>query len=159
LIQINALAAVADQHRASNGRFSMGMLGTAIERWREHREQAAALRALAFMGPEQAQILAADLGLDVGELRYVLSKSAGATALLDRMLRARRLDRHEIAMREPAALREIESMCSRCDNKGRCADELDAGTAVEHASEFCPNALVMAALSRELGETMGIKPA
>jgi len=74
------------------------------------------------------------------------------------MLHERRLDRHEIESREPDAMREIETMCSRCDSNERCGHELDAGTAVAHAAEFCPNALVMAALSKEFGETVSVEP-
>ena len=135
----------------------MSMLGSAIERWREHREQAAALRALAFMGPAQAHSLAADMGLDIGELTYVQHKAASTGVLLDRILQARRLNRYEMSSREPAAMGEIENTCARCNNAERCERELDAGTAIAHSSEFCPNALMMAALSREFGETVSFE--
>jgi len=77
--------------------------------------------------------------------------------LLNRMLHERRLDRYEIESREPEALLHIRSMCARCNNQERCANELDAGTAVARAAEFCPNALVMGALSREFGETVRVE--
>lgn len=77
--------------------------------------------------------------------------------LLNRMLRERRLDRYEIESREPEALQEMQSVCARCDNQERCASELGAGTAAAHAAAFCPNALVMGALSKEFGETVSIE--
>ena len=81
-----------------------------------------------------------------------------STPLLKRMLHERRLDRYEIDSREPEAMRQIEMICSGCDSKERCGHELDAGTAVAHAAEFCPNALVLAALGREFGETVSVEP-
>ena len=124
----------------------MNVLGSILERWRERHEQAAVLRALEFMGPEQAQALATDVNLDLGSLRQVLKAGGRAIELLDRMLVARGLKQGSIA---PETMREIESTCSRCEAKGRCRHELDAGTAKLHARSFCPNDQVMSVL--ELG--------
>lgn len=122
-------------------------------RWLDFREHQADLDAVSHMNRFEFEQLAADVGVTGSELAEAIDHGAGASELLDRMLAARGLDRHEIAEREPAALLEIESMCSRCQHKHRCAHELDAGTAIAHADRFCPNALVLAALSREMGHS------
>jgi hypothetical protein len=44
-------------------------------------------------------------------------------------------------------MRDIETICSRCGAKGRCARELASGSATGHADEFCPNAPTFEALS------------
>jgi len=123
----------------------MSIMESIVERWRERREQAAVLRALEFMGPEQAQILAADVNLSLDELKQVLGKGALANRLLDRMLKARGL---EAAAIDVATMREIESTCSRCECKSLCRHELDAGTAKLHAAGFCPNDQLMSLLEQ-----------
>ena len=123
----------------------MSILESIVERWRERREQAAALRALQFMGPDQAQIVAADMNLSLEDLKQVLSKGGMASRLLDRMLKARGLVAANI---DPASMREIESTCSRCACKTLCRRELDAGTAKLHAASFCPNDQLMGMLEQ-----------
>lgn len=122
----------------------MSLFETIKDRWQQRRDRQAAVRALASMGPEQAETLAADIGMSLGDLREVVDKGGRATRLLERTLQARGLAASSIP---PRTLREIETTCSRCEAKGICARELKAGTAVAHAAAFCPNYEVMNALA------------
>lgn len=125
----------------------MSYFASVLERWRERREQAAVLRALEFMGPEQAQALAADVQLNLSELGRVLKNGADAPRLMFRMLSARGLVAANI---DPLSMRDLESTCARCDCTARCRRELDAGTARLHAASFCPNDQVMTLLEQRL---------
>lgn len=125
----------------------MSFIGSMIERWRDRREQAAVMRALEFMGPEQAQAFAADLNLDLSDMGRVLQGGAEAPRLMYRMLSARGL---VAANLDPRTMRDLESTCSRCDCKSLCRRELDAGTAKLHAARFCPNDHVMDMLEQRL---------
>lgn len=127
-------------------------LGQIAERWVEFREHQADREFLGHMSQFELDQLAADVGVSGSELADAIQSGANADQLLDRMLEARGLSRDEIAAREPGAIREIESMCSRCEHKNRCAQELEAGTALRNAEQFCPNALAMAALGAEFGK-------
>jgi hypothetical protein len=56
------------------------------------------------------------------------------------MMAAHGIDIHAVEREAPGVLRDIAVLCSRCQAKGRCAQELEAGTARENAHLFCPNA-------------------
>ena len=124
-----------------------------IEGWRRHRrvqQDRAFLRNSAAVDIER---LAADVGMGVDELAEVIARGEGAPALSARMMAAHGFDRDDLAARSPPTLREISSMCGRCDHKHRCEVELNAGTAVAHASAFCPNSQLMQVLARDFDTT------
>ncbi|HEY0918911.1 hypothetical protein [Devosia sp.] len=125
----------------------MSYFTTLLHRWRDRQEQAAVLRALEFMGPEQAAALAADVKLDAPGLRQVLHEGGAVAVLLDRMLAARGLADRAISA---PLQRDLESTCARCASKTRCRRELDAGTARLHAASFCPNDRVMTLMEQRL---------
>jgi hypothetical protein len=129
------------------------ILGGLIEGWRRHRrmqQDRALLRNSAAVDIER---LAADVGMGVDELADIIARGEGAPALSARMMAAHGFDRDDLAARSPSSLREVSSMCSRCDHKHRCEVELDAGTAVAHAEAFCPNAHLIQMLAHEFGTT------
>ena len=124
-----------------------------IEGWRRYRrvrQDRALLRNSAAVDIER---LAADVGMGVDELADVIARGEGAPALSARMMAAHGFDRDALAARSPASLREISSLCARCDHKHRCEVELNAGTAVAHAPAFCPSSQLMQLLAQEFGTT------
>ena len=118
----------------------MRMLEALVARWRDHQASVAALRELRECDPETLAHLAAELGMSVAELERVASHGAGADRLMARMIEAFGLDGEKLRQDDPALMRDMSVSCSLCGTKGRCARELDAGTAAEHAETFCPNA-------------------
>lgn len=81
-----------------------------------------------------------DIHVSVGDLREIAVKGAGADRLMQRMITAYGIDIKQMHDEAPTMLRDVVVLCSKCREKERCARELDAGTAAEHANEFCPNA-------------------
>ena len=127
------------------------ILAGLIEGWRRHRR---VQQDRAFLRNAEAfdiERLAADIGMGVDELAEIIARGESAPALSARMMAAHGFDRGDVAARSPASLREVSSMCSRCDHKRRCEVELNAGTAVAHADAFCPNAQLMQMLAHEFG--------
>lgn len=116
------------------------LLESAARRWRNHRDAVATLREIDGLDPAMASEIAAEAGLSVSDLRDVISHGAGANLLMRRMMAAYGIDAGEIEHGAAGMLRDISVLCSRCKAKGRCDDELEAGTAREHAHLFCPNA-------------------
>jgi hypothetical protein len=116
------------------------MLETIARRWRDHRDAVATLREIAAMDPEVAGEIAAEAGLSISDLRDVITHGAGASQLMRRMMAAYGIDVPEVEHDAPGLLRDVAVLCSRCKAKGRCAEELEAGTARENAHLFCPNA-------------------
>lgn len=124
------------------------LLRSLVSKWRDYRATLAGLRELESSDPGLVAELAGELGLSASDLREVVAHGAGADRLMHRMMSAFDLDGEKLHVGAPAVLREIEILCSRCGAKGRCARELDAGTAAENASAFCPNSETFEALAQ-----------
>lgn len=130
-----------------NGLDARGMMHRLAETWRAHRSARAALAELDGMDPSVVGEIAREAGVDVADLRAVVTHGAGADELMSRMLEAWGIDGETLARETPGFLRDVSISCSLCDEKGRCRRELAAGTAREHAHEFCPNHPSFAALA------------
>ncbi|APH72108.1 DUF6455 family protein [Aquibium oceanicum] len=110
------------------------------ERWRRHRDAITGLREINSLDPELASEIAAEVGLSVADLRDVIEHGSGADGLMHRMMAAYGIHEQRLEAEVPGVLRDLAILCSRCAAKGRCAHELEAGTARENAPVFCPNA-------------------
>lgn len=95
---------------------------------------------LGRLSPDDIAMMATDLGMSPSDLCDVLPRGADNTTLMDGMLKARGLDPEEVHRSLTPLLRDLELACTRCAATGRCRRELQAGTAAQHAHEFCPNA-------------------
>jgi transcriptional regulator with XRE-family HTH domain len=93
--------------------------------------------------------IAKDLGLSVSELRNLAAKGPGGAEVLQKMLLALSIDPKVLAKNDPATMRDLQRLCIVCSHKGRCQEELAAGTAAEHFREFCPNAYTIDALFKQ----------
>ena len=93
-------------------------------------------------GLSQAELghMADDLGISRSDVVALSAHAADNTALMEGMMDARGLDTAVIQNEFPTLLRDIERVCTRCPDAKRCRRELDAGTAAQHAHQFCPNA-------------------
>ncbi len=130
-----------------NGHSARNMLLELTERWQSHRSSRAALAELDGCDPSLVAEIARDARIDPAELRDIVARGAGADLLMERMLSAYDIDIGKLRSEAPNLMRDIAILCSKCDAKGRCRRELDAGTAARNASEFCPNHESMAALA------------
>jgi len=116
--------------------------------------------AVASLSRADLQYLAGDLGLTETELVRVLPlteynptsldsappkapilpRAADNSLLLDRMMEARGLDPAKLRRRFAALVREMELVCTHCNETGVCRHSLQAGSANEHFHEYCGNA-------------------
>jgi hypothetical protein len=94
---------------------------------------------LATLSRDEIRDLAADLSLDEGDLRALSTSLADNTGLMESMMRARGFEPEHLRYSFAMLMRDVERVCSRCRSTGRCRRELDAGTAAQHAHEYCPN--------------------
>jgi uncharacterized protein DUF6455 len=63
-----------------------------------------------------------------------------AAILLRRMMIALGLDPDSPALKDHAAIGELQRTCAACEHKPECADDLANGTAAENFYAYCPNA-------------------
>lgn len=130
----------------------MRMLDVLVARWREYQANVAGIREMEACGPEMVAQMAGELGMSAAELEQVVSHGAGADKLMERMIAAFGLDAGQLQRQQPAVVRDMSILCSLCETKGRCVHELDAGTAADHAHEFCPNANTFELLLTEIAK-------
>jgi Family of unknown function (DUF6455) len=98
---------------------------------------------------DEVMQIAKDLGVSANELRELVAKGPHAADLVQKMLVALNVDPKAIANSNPLVMRDLQRLCINCNDKKRCASELNKGTAAEHFHEFCPNALTLDALFEE----------
>ncbi len=114
-----------------------GLLGRVLD-W--VRARGGTSGELAGMTRNEIRDLAGDLSLSEGDLVALSSSLHDNTPLMEGMMRARGFDPDDLRRSFAILVRDVERVCSQCRTTGRCRRELDAGTAAQHAHEYCPNA-------------------
>jgi hypothetical protein len=112
-------------------------------RWLKHRREIA---ETCNCGSEEFACIAHDLNISTGDLNELVRRGSHATDELPKMMAALDIDRSKVAKVEPMVMRDLERVCSLCEQKRRCAHEFTAGTTVEHYADFCPNASTLETL-------------
>ena len=118
---------------------------TVSERVRQWKDAAARVRELVAAGPT-AENVAQDLGISSNELRALAAKGADAANELPCLLEALRIDVQTLAAKEPLVLRDLQRVCSLCDQKRECDRDIAAGTLATHYQSYCANADTVKAL-------------
>lgn len=81
--------------------------------------------------------LARDAGVPTGEFRGLYEKPSDSAQLLDRRLEASHLT--EAAREDPVVYRDLQRVCSQCECKGWCEDDLDRNATNPAWKAYCPN--------------------
>jgi hypothetical protein len=128
---------------ADEGRTVLGRVGEWLKSWWERSIVLADLDSCS--GPE-IERMARDTGIGVGDLRVLAGKWPDSAHLVDRRMAAIGLDAAEVDAAEPATMRDLQRVCSLCDNKRVCEHDLDRSPANAAWREYCPNEGTLAAL-------------
>lgn len=112
------------------------MLTRWLEDWRESRRSS---RELEQLRPADLALLAADVRLPETELYDLAQHGTHAADEMPQMMQALGLDAQAVARSEPELFRDMQRVCSHCENKERCNDELLAGSAAANRAAFCVN--------------------
>jgi hypothetical protein len=91
--------------------------------------------------------MAKDLRMSTSELRAVAKKGPKAADLLLRRMADLDLDPTEVARLEPAALRDLQRVCTLCKSHRRCAWDFARGASPPTWDRYCPNTDTLAALN------------
>ena len=113
-------------------------------RWLKHRREI--VESCGCDSEEYARI-ARDLNVSPGELDELVRRGAHAADELPKMMAALHIDRQAVARVKPLVMRDLERVCSLCEQKRRCDRELAGKTAAGHYGDFCPNASTLTALA------------
>ncbi len=136
-----ALPADADERRPIFGRVTDW-----LKQWRDRRT---ALTALDQFGKTEIERMAQDVGVGGGDLRVLAGKWPDGASLWARRLAALGLDQGEIGRAEPQVMRDLQRVCSVCDNKRACEHDLDRNPCSPVWQDYCANANTFAALGAE----------
>ena len=121
-------------------------LATVVSWWRDQR---LAGRSGALGEPDQAELvrMALELGLTRRDIELLAAEGAYADDLMRRMLVSHAISALDLAENRPDLYGELARRCAECSVKGRCEQELAAGTAASNAEQFCPNASAIRGLA------------
>jgi hypothetical protein len=128
-----------------------------VRRWHAWKERRDNLAALESCGRGEAGRMAHDLSLSTGELRSLARRGTDAADLLYRRMDGLALDRDAIEHREPLALRDMQRICSLCDDKRRCRRDFARGADASAWHSYCPNDDTLDALADGAGAASGIR--
>lgn len=120
--------------RDRSGAVHDGIVGW-LRRW---RQRAAGLAELELLSTE-AERIARDSGVGLGDLRVLAGKWPDAADLSERRMATLGLDAAKVHETQPAVMRDVERVCSVCANKRVCEHDLDNDPANAAWREYCPN--------------------
>ncbi len=90
--------------------------------------------------------IARDVRMSPADLRAVAKQGPGAANLLLERMAALDLDPAEVAQVGPQTFRDLQRVCSLCESKRRCAQDLAHDAAAPQWQDYCPNAQTLMAL-------------
>ena len=122
--------------------------------WRRRRQRAASLAELAFLSGE-AERIASDAGVSVGDLRVLAGKWPDAADPVERRMAALGIDATQVEETQPAVMRDLQRVCSMCDEKRMCTHDLNRDPADPAWRDYCPNAETLGTLSSRTSDTSG----
>jgi hypothetical protein len=89
---------------------------------------------------------ARDLGLSPAELHALAAKGSNAAKELPCLLDALRINIQALTEKEPLVPRDLQRVCSLCDQKRACDRDIAAGTLATNHTRYCANADTVSAL-------------
>jgi Family of unknown function (DUF6455) len=113
---------------------------------RQWKDASAARDEFARCGCDEVARMAHDFGLSSAELTELARRGPDSTTRLPQMLAALGIDGAAVSRTEPAVMRDLERLCSMCERKHECSNQLAAGRAEASYHDFCPNADTLDAL-------------
>lgn len=116
--------------------------------WVKHRRE---LNEIRQMNRADFDLIARDLKVSSDELEALVAAGAHSADEMPQLLKALGIDVADLKRVEPMLVRDMQRVCSLCQDKAHCHGELAEGTASKHYRDYCPNSPTIDALG-ELGK-------
>jgi hypothetical protein len=105
--------------------------------WLRHRRE---VRELHQLDSGEFAKIARELDMAPADLDTLVHRGPHAADELPQLLTSLGLDKDLISRTQPVALRDMERVCSSCQQKRKCDRDLKAGRSAQHYDEYCLNA-------------------
>jgi hypothetical protein len=122
-------------------------MAVALEWWQGARARWARINEMSRLTPGEIDRLAQDVGMNGGDFLKIATQENGTAELLQRRLKALRLDEDEIRLLSPLLLRDLQVTCSLCAAKSQCSSDMDRSDRPQGWETYCPNAGTLATLT------------
>ena len=113
--------------------------------WLKHRRELSELRQLDRADFDR---IASDLRIAPDDLEELVRHGRHAADELPQMLDRLGIDSDRLQRAQPLLLRDMERVCSLCQQKARCNLDLVTGAVVENYPGYCANASTLESLDR-----------
>ncbi|PJG50415.1 hypothetical protein CVM73_36555 [Bradyrhizobium forestalis] len=113
--------------------------------WLKHRREMNEMRQLDRADFDR---IASDLRIAPDDLEELVRHGRHAADELPKMLEQLGINAEGLGRAQPLLLRDMERVCSLCNNKVQCDRDLADGTAAENYHGYCGNAATLESLDR-----------
>lgn len=113
--------------------------------WLKHHRELSEMRRLDRTDFDR---IASDLRIAPDDLEELVRHGRHAADELPKMLNQLGISAERLAQAQPLLLRDMERVCSLCNQKGQCDRDLADGTAAENYHGYCANASTLESLDR-----------
>jgi len=117
--------------------------------WRNWKQSRTTLFEIDGLEDAELSRVARDVGVNSSELRTLAGKWPDSADLLSQRLAALQLTEDAVARSEPGVLRDLQRVCTVCDEKQRCGHEIARDPSDPAWRGYCPNAETLDALEFE----------
>jgi hypothetical protein len=115
--------------------------------WRDWTQNSSAFSDHTCCAEGEVERLARDMGISASELRKLARLDPNAAALLPRRMAALGLEQNEVSRAEPGTFRDLQRVCTVCENKKQCVRDLGLDPADPAWQGYCPNVATLRALN------------
>jgi hypothetical protein len=125
------------------------VLSAVTEWWRNWMSRRAAIHDLNCCGEDETAHIARDIGVGPSELRTLAGKWPDRADLLSRRIEGTGLVVDQIEGAEPQVMRDLQRVCTQCDDPSRCERDLNRDGSDRIWRGYCPNVATLDALRKE----------
>lgn len=115
--------------------------------WQAWTSNGPALANPCCSAESEVERIAIDIGMSAAELRRLASLGPEAADLLVRRMAALDLERKEAAQTQPQIFRDLQRVCTLCENHRQCARDLLRDSSDSAWEDYCPNVATLKALN------------
>jgi hypothetical protein len=109
------------------------------------------IREIRELDSRQSAKIARELNIQPADLDTLVRQGPHAADELPGLLALLGIDKDLLAKTQPLVLRDMTRVCTSCQQKHRCNQDLAAGSSAQHYAEYCLSASTIDDLKTKVG--------